>query len=43
MIILKAANESEAEALTTKDLAVQNSIFRAKNFLLDVFYKGCVE
>lgn len=43
MIILKAKDEKEVNTIITKDVAIQNKIFKAEIFLFDPFYKGCIE
>lgn len=43
MIILKAKNEEEAKTTITKDVAIQNKIFKAEIFPFAPFYKGCIE
>lgn len=43
MLLLKAGNQEEAEALITKDVAIQNNLFKAAIFPFSPFYKGCVE
>lgn len=43
MILLKAKDEAEAKSLITKDVAMQNKIFKAEIFSFDPFYIGCVE
>ncbi|NJN42078.1 MAG: hypothetical protein HC811_07515 [Flammeovirgaceae bacterium] len=43
MILLKAKDETEAQNLITKDIAIQNKLFNAAVFPFNPFYKGCVE
>lgn len=43
MIILKAKDENEAKTAITKDIAIQNKIFKVEIFPFDPFYNGCVE
>lgn len=43
IIILKTKNEEEAKTIITKDLVIQNKIFKAEIFPFDPFYKGCIE
>jgi hypothetical protein len=43
LLLLKAINQAEAEELVTKDIAIQNKLFKAAIFPFSPFYKGCVE
>jgi hypothetical protein len=43
LIIIRATNEKEAHHLITKDVAIQNKLFKAEIFPFNPFYKGCIE
>lgn len=43
MIIIKAANEIEAQNLVNADPAIRNALFSVSVFPFDPFYSGCIE
>ena len=43
LIILKAKDETEAKEIAESDVSVQNKLFKVEIFLLNAFYKGCID
>lgn len=43
LIILKSKDETEAKEIAESDVSVQNKLFKVEIFLLNAFYKGCID
>ena len=43
MVILKAKNETEAREIAETDVSVKKKLFNVEIFILNAFYKGCIE
>jgi hypothetical protein len=40
---LKSKDETEAKEIAESDVSVQNKLFKVEIFLLNAFYKGCID